>query len=137
MTITAESPREDIVEALRQHGFDAPEGDATNEELLELLGTVTGEDYSKRRKTPRKSAKKSETQTVKVIIPTNEGVHGKGDVLVCLNGRNYSIARDMEVEIPMPVYEILKNAKTKVGRPTQDGDVVIEEQHTYPHSVVV
>ena len=46
-----------------------------------------------------------------VRIPKLVGKH-QPDVVVSVNGRNFSVKRGVEVEVPLPVYEVLMNSFT-------------------------
>ena len=47
---------------------------------------------------------------VKCVINSSEGSEGASDVFVALNGKAYQIRRDVEVTLPEPVFQVLKEA---------------------------
>ena len=140
--IHADSTKDEIVAALRAEGFDSPEGGATQQELLELLSTVTGADYSKRqapakaKSTRKKSTAAAAEETKKILIPSGDTAVNQGDIFVQVNGRAFQIKRDVEVEVPQPVVEVLQQAKTTVGRQMDDGSVSYHKVPTYAFSIV-
>jgi len=77
---------------------------------------------------------------VKIMIPSTE--IDKDDVMVQVNGYCYQIKRDEEVPVPESVYQVLKDAKTKVYQQVPRGDgqegneLVEQEVQRIPFSVV-
>jgi hypothetical protein len=140
--INKASPKRDIIEALRKEGFDAPDADATRDELLALLSQLTGDDYSKMSPTPKKVAEKAAADAPEaekkytIVIPSGDTAANQGDVFVQFNGRAFQIQRDVEVEVPECVINVLRKAQTTIGRQKGDGSVEYRKVPTYPFNVV-
>jgi hypothetical protein len=138
--INKESTKGEIIAALRAEGFDAPDGDATQPELLELLGSINKVDYSKlttaKKATSRKKATSKAIPRRTILIASGDSAVNQGDVFVGVNGKGYQLKRDMEVEVPAEVLEALRNAKTTSGRQLEDGSIEYYQTQTYPFSVV-
>jgi hypothetical protein len=54
--------------------------------------------------------KVNNSNTVKIIIDEQDSSEGHDDVVVGVNGKAYKIKRGVEVELPLEVVEVLKNA---------------------------
>ena len=57
-----------------------------------------------------KPASPKAVKMVKCVINSSEGTEGANDVFVSLNGVAYQIRRDVEVALPEPVLQVLKEA---------------------------
>lgn len=150
-TIYKDSPIEDIKAVLEQRGETLPD-DMSREDALDYLGAVTGVDYTKlsspESRTPSKrrgrakaapkaqAAPKKAKATRRIIIPSNEGPMGSGDVFVGYNGVGYQLRRDTEIDVPLGVLDVLRDARTRTGRATEDGDIVWMDAPTYPFQIV-
>ena len=136
MAINKNSTVAEITKALQAEGFDAPEG-AGKAELLELLGSITGIDYTKMSApSKRKAPSKAQRKTVKIFIPSGETSANQGDVFVGHNGKGYQLKRDVEIDVPEEVVEVLRNAKQSVGIQNDDGSLQYRQVMSYPFSVV-
>ena len=56
-----------------------------------------------------KKTKKTEGRT-KILVPSNSGRNGSDDVFVSVNGRDFLIKRDVDVEVPAEVLAALDDA---------------------------
>ncbi len=59
------------------------------------------------------AAKKNEKQMVKFMLFADNDKY-KGDKFVGVNGKSYLIKRGVEVEMPLEVYEVLKNSNEQM-----------------------
>lgn len=51
-------------------------------------------------------------KTVRIFVQKGDGDDEKDGIYVGINAqRDYVVPRDVEVEVPIPVYEVLRNAK--------------------------
>lgn len=50
-------------------------------------------------------------QTKAVLIPRGQATEEQNR-FVCVNGRTYQVPRGQTVEVPLPVYEALENARS-------------------------
>lgn len=62
----------------------------------------------------------SEQRKVRIIIPSGRDLHERCPVPVAVNGREYLIVRDKEVDVPQSVINVLNDAVESV--PVEDGD---------------
>lgn len=86
--------------------------------------TVTPTDPAAQQpgKKPGKDAK------TRLMIPSQTGPGGSDDVFLSVNGRDYLIKRDAEVEVPPAVLEALKHAVITDYVTDADGRIVRERQ---------
>lgn len=77
----------------------------------------------------------NETRT-KIVIPSQPGKTGSDDVFVHVNGRDYLIKRDAEVEVPVDVLGALDDALATEYL-TDDGGRITGERHVprFPYQV--
>lgn len=66
----------------------------------------------------------------RIMIPSNTGPSGSDDVFVSVNGRDFLIKRDIEVEVPEEVLSVLKNAV--ITDYVTDGDGRITRERLVP-----
>lgn len=64
----------------------------------------------------------------RLMIPSQTGPGGSDDVFLSVNGRDYLIKRDAEVEVPPAVLEALKHAVITDYVTDADGRIVRERQ---------
>lgn len=92
-------------------------------ELSEVVDVVEDDDVSaheeapveerrtgKKRGKPVREAEAVAETLVRIVIPSQPGRTGSDDVFVSVNGRDFLIRRDAEVEVPPMVVEALNNA---------------------------
>ena len=134
------STKAEITKALKEEGFDAPDG-ATRDELLNLLSSLTGTDYSKFSSSAK--AEKAEESTsaeskkkYTIVIPSGETKVSQGDVFVGYNGTGYQLKRDVEIEVPEGVLIALRAARQKIGIQKEDGSLEYRTVYAYPFNVV-
>lgn len=73
----------------------------------------------------------------RIIISSNAGPAGSDDVFVSVNGRDFLIKRDVEVEVPEEVLSVLKNAVITDYVTDADGRIVRERRvPRFPFQVV-
>lgn len=140
MAINSSSTKKELVEYLRDvHGVDMLDG--TKDDLLERISEIEGVDYRKQVKdtsaafdTPE-AKEVAASPRVKIFIPSNESDSGKAPVFASVNGAAFLIKRDVEVEVPEPIVEVLRNAKQKTYK-LVDGEMVMTEVPTYPFQIV-
>lgn len=73
----------------------------------------------------------------KIMIPSHTGPAGSDDVFVSVNGRDYLIKRDVEVEVPEEVLGALKNAVVTDYVTDENGRITRERQvPRFPFQVV-
>ena len=58
---------------------------------------------------PPKNTKKTDGRT-KILVPSHSGRNGSDDVFVSVNGRDFLIKRDVDVEVPAEVLAALDDA---------------------------
>lgn len=68
---------------------------------------LSGEEKPKKQKATQPAKEKR----IKILIPSSGEFDGKDDVFVSANGRDYQIMRDVEVEVPEIVVNVLRDAK--------------------------
>lgn len=73
----------------------------------------------------KKSGRDAKTR---LMIPSQTGPGGSDDVFLSVNGRDYLIKRDAEVEVPPAVLEALKHAVITDYVTDADGRIVRERQ---------
>lgn len=73
----------------------------------------------------KKAGKDAKTR---LMIPSQTGPGGSDDVFLSVNGRDYLIKRDAEVEVPPAVLEALKHAVITDYVTDADGRIVRERQ---------
>lgn len=61
-------------------------------------------------KAEAESAEPLVEKKVKILIPSSSDFDGKEDVFLNCNGRRFQIQRDIEVEVPQIVVNVLKDA---------------------------
>lgn len=137
MAINSNSSKRELVDYLRDvHGVD--HSALSRQELLDKASELDGVDYNaqlapsgvKRNKEALEIAKQPK---VKIRIASTES--DKSDVFVGVNGVGFLIMRDVDVEVPEAVYEVLNNAKQMLYK-SVNGELVAREVHSYPFSVV-
>lgn len=138
--INATSSKKELVDYLREvHGED-PSSDLTKTQLLERIGEIEGIDYTNTVAAPAKmkngmvdpstlGADPLSHPRVKLRIPSTDT--NKDDVIIGLNGYNFQIQRDQDVDVPQGVYEILNGALMSLYR-QENGALVERKIHTYP-----
>lgn len=139
MTITAKSSHEEWVGYMRdKHGEDCAK--MSKVEIIQRATQLEGLDYAVSQ--PPASARSKEAQEiakhkrVKILIPSTEAQGGNRPVFVGVNGVSFLIKRDEEVDVPVPVYEVLRNARHTVYKQNDDGSLVPREVPAYPFSVL-
>jgi|Deesub1362B_J571_1020462.scaffolds.fasta_scaffold49338_2 hypothetical protein len=75
---------------------------------------------------PDVKAEASSATKTKIRIPSHEGPSGSDDVFVSVNGRDYLIQRDVEVEVPAAVLSALSNAVITDYVTDKDGRIIKE-----------
>jgi hypothetical protein len=137
--ITTKSQSATIIKYLQESlGIKAPEG-ATREELFELVRTNGGkiEDSSDE---PSKTSTNKESDIdalckTKVRIKLFEKAGADRQLTVGINGVHTTIQRGVEVTVPYPIYDLLKNSITIEYE--QKGDEVTQrEVQTDPFTVI-
>lgn len=141
MPINSASTKKELVEYLRDvHGVDTPDG--TKDDLLKQIGDLEGIDYTNTNTSaPAAKVKKGmidpalldadplKHPRVKIRIPSTDT--SKDDVFVGVNGYNFVIQRDQDVDVPQGVYEILNNSLMSLYR--QEGPALVERKvHMHP-----
>lgn len=69
-----------------------------------------------------------------INIPKSEKAGGEEPVFVGWNGKGFTIPRGVDVKVPKPVVEILKNAKQDLITQDEDGIIHHNDVPTYPFS---
>lgn len=77
---------------------------------------------------PTPQPKKGKDAKTRIMIPSQTGPGGSDDVFLSVNGRDYLIKRDAEVEVPPAVLEALKHAVITDYVTDADGRIVRERQ---------
>ena len=86
---------------------------------------------------PEPSAQQPAPAKTRIIISSNTGPAGSDDVFVSVNGRDFLIKRDIEVEVPDEVLSVLKNAVITDYVTDADGRIVRERRvPRFPFQVV-
>lgn len=62
----------------------------------------------------------AEQRKVRIVIPSGRDIHERCPVPVAVNGREYLIVRDKEVDVPQSVINVLNDAVESV--PVEEGD---------------
>ena len=80
----------------------------------------------------------SEQRKVRIVIPSGRDIHERCPVPVAVNGREYLIVRDKEVDVPQSVINVLNDAVESV--PVEDGDgpikrVVFKQAQRFAYSI--
>jgi len=136
-TITVKSKPATIVKYLQDVlGIKAPEG-ATQEELLELVRSNGGKVEDSSDEPPKVSAGKDIDALckTKVRIKLFEKAGADRQLTVGVNGVHTTIQRGVEVTVPYPIYDLLKNAITIEYE--QKGDEVTQrEVQSDPFTVI-
>lgn len=133
--INKSSTKAEVISALEAEGFDGNES-ATRDELLALLSELTGTDYTKFSSSKAAPAVAAEKKRVTIIIPSGETKANQDDVFVGYNGKGYQIKRDVEVDVPADVLEVLRRAKQTIGIQREDGSLEYRQVLAYPFNVV-
>lgn len=82
------------------------------------------------------SAKDKKQPRVKINIAKQDKPGGGDPVFVGVQGVGYTIPRGINVDVPAPVVEVLKNAKQDRIFQDEDGNIHSEEVLTYPFQTV-
>lgn len=113
-------------------------GDKTRNQLLELIqgdgkdsGGTTNPPVEPELPEPAKKEGK-----VKIIIPAQNDKVGSEPVFVAVNAKTYRIVRGEEVEVPLEVIEVLKNAVEARYRQKEDGTLAKHYVTTTPFTIV-
>ncbi len=77
---------------------------------------------------PPAQPKKGKAAKTRIMIPSQTGPGGSDDVFLSVNGRDYLIKRDAEVDVPPAVLEALKHAVITDYVTDADGRIVRERQ---------
>lgn len=77
---------------------------------------------------PKSSEASGKQAKTRLMIPSQTGPGGSDDVFLSVNGRDYLIKRDAEVEVPPSVLEALKHAVITDYVTDADGRIVRERQ---------
>jgi hypothetical protein len=140
MAINGSSTKKELVEYLRErHGVDMPE--ATKDTLLQKAAELDDVDYEEMANPAKPlpttvAAKELASQSkTKIRIPSTDGSSGVQPVFVSVNGHAYVIQRDVDVDVPESVVEVLRNASTTSYKMI-DNQMVPREMLAYPFSVV-
>ena len=140
MAINGSSTKKELVEYLRErHGVDMPE--ATKDILLQKAAELDDVDYEEMANPAKPlpatvAAKELASQSkTKIRIPTTDNSDGQQPVFVSVNGHAYVIQRDMDVDVPESVVEVLRNASTTSYKMI-DNEMVPRDMLAYPFSVV-
>lgn len=137
MTINRSTTKKELVEYLRDtHGVDMPK--ASKDELLQECSTLDGVSYenmqavSQQEDTPDARAASKERR-IKIRISSTQD--NNDDVYVGVNSNSYLIKRDMEVEVPASVVEVLSQAVTESFKMI-DNKMVATTTQNYPFSIL-
>lgn len=132
--------------ARNELGITPPAGltkDALRKVLAEALSEGLPVDDSVPQIAPAKAKDaKGKLQRKRIMIHKTSDASGADDVLVGVNGRMFQIKRGVEVEVPMSVVEVLKNAVADKYEWRADpklsngGEMVKREALAYPFSVL-
>lgn len=138
-TITASSSKREWVEYMRaKHGEDVL--DMTKEEIIKRASELENRDYAPTQSPlqPRTAAAReiAAAKKVKIRITSTDDSEGQQPVFVGVNGVAFLIRRDEDVEVPVPVYEVLANARQTVFKQESDGTLTPREVPRYPFSLV-
>lgn len=122
-------------------GLSVPRG--ASDEAIKKLITDTDETQAPVPK-PVKVGKepKLDQPRVKIHIMKLDGDTGNDDVYVGVNGKGYLIKRGEDVDVPVEVVEVLKNAVETRYHEQRDPDkpnkvaLVRRDVHSYPFSIV-
>jgi len=113
-------------------------GEKTRAELLELIqsdgkdsGGSSTPPVGPELPEPAKQADK-----VKIMIPAQNDKVGAEPVFVAVNAKTYRIVRGEEVEVPLEVIEVLKNAVENRYRQKDDGTLSKHYVTTTPFTIV-
>jgi hypothetical protein len=137
MAINRSTTKKELVEYLRDtHGVDMPK--ASKDELLLECSTLDGVSYEKmeavsqQADTPDARAAAAERK-IKIRISSS---HDNNDpVFVGVNSNTYLIQRDMDVEVPASVVDVLRNASTATFKMIDNEMIPITTQN-YPFSIL-
>ena len=77
-----------------------------------------------------------ESGTVKIMIPAQNDKVGAEPVFLAVNAKTYRIVRGEEVEVPLEVIEVLKNAVETRYRQKDDGTLSKHYVTTTPFTIV-
>jgi hypothetical protein len=112
-SFSAAKMREKIVEHCKEQGIAAP--------------TATVETKGGQKEHPK----------IRINIAKQDKKGGGEPAFVGYNGVGYTIPRGIDIDVPAPVVEILKNAKQDIVTQDPDtGEIQHEEVITYPFQVV-
>lgn len=80
----------------------------------------------------------AEQRKVRIVIPSGRDIHERCPVPVAVNGREYLIVRDKEVDVPQSVINVLNDAVESV--PVEEGDgpikrVVFKQAQRFAYSI--
>lgn len=74
----------------------------------------------------------AQQRKVRIVIPSGRDAHERCPVPVGLNGREFLIERDKEVDVPQGVLDVLNLAVATVAHIRGDGDFVNTDFHKAP-----
>lgn len=81
----------------------------------------------------------SQQRKAKIVIPSGRSAHERCPVPVGLNGREFLITRDKEVDVPVGVLEVLNLAQASIARSggkDERASVVFEKAPRFPYRLV-
>jgi len=80
--------------------------------------------------------KKKLPEKVKVIFRSTEGVGGKDDIFIGLNGQSFLIKRDEPVEVPRALLNVIDDAIMTIYEQTESGLSKPRDIPRFPYEIV-
>ena len=125
----AETPRDQLIEAIIE--FEEANNLSRPVDLLpaDMRPTLVVEataELPKQLEIPIRKHKK-----IKIRINEDTGLNGTGDVYVRVNEYEALIKRNTDVEVPLPVYQMLINAIETKGQQNKDGSLTFRDVPSY------
>lgn len=61
-------------------------------------------------------------KTTKEVLLPKAGVNEQKSEFVCVNGRSFQVPRGKRIEVPLPVWEVLENARLQMESAEADAE---------------
>lgn len=98
---------------------------------------VSGADAAAREESQQRTRSRAEREGwPTIMIPDQDKPGGNEPVFVGANGKGYTIPRNVDVQVPHAVVEILKNARQEIVTQRDDGSLDVRKVLTYPYQVI-
>lgn len=81
----------------------------------------------------------AQQKKARIVIPSGRSEHERCPVPIGLNGREFLIERDREVDVPVGVLNVLNLAQARIARTSGDGPETVTSFHNaprYPYRLV-